>query len=375
MDNFNEQYKIELQNQEIKSNKRTLESFLCFFIAMMVIWVLTALNIFIIELKTINFAFAMASVLLLVPLIVFFRGNLSVPWVKYMLIFVLCTMVGCITSTLSIHAVLLYVTPLIFALQYRRKRMLWYAYFVNAFTMAYSCLISFFFGICDLNILLQSNQTRSWYLGNYDGSALTISLNENPVLVVLLFEVVPRCIILLIFTIVLQYIIRSNEEDVKRIAELTYRKETDIRTRLFNKNKYEEMVEEYYPNIENVAVIFWDMNNLKITNDRYGHAEGDSLIEKMSAALYEQSDGRCRVYRVGGDEFLMVIDNPLPDEMLDRIALVKKKLSTMPSVGGLKVSSAVGYAEGAGKDILEVEKRADKMMYADKEKFKKDMTL
>ena len=371
MDNFNEQYRIELRNQEIKSNKRTLKSFLSFFIAMLVIWILTAVDIFDIDIRIISSAFSMATVLLVVPLVVFLRGNLSVPWVKYILIYVLCIMVGCITATLSVHAVMLYVIPLIFALQYRRKRMLWYAYIVNAFNMAMSCLISFYYGICDLNVLLQSNHTRGWYLSHYDGTALTIALNDNPVMVVLLFEAFPRCIILLIFTILLQYIIQSNGEDVKRIAELTYRKETDIRTRLFNKNKYEEMVTEYYPGIENVAVIFWDMNNLKVTNDRYGHAEGDSLIEKMSAVLYEQSDNRCRVYRVGGDEFLMIIDNPLPDETCDRVTAVKKRLAVTPSVGGLTVSSAVGYAEGAGKDILDIEKQADRMMYIDKERSKR----
>lgn len=366
MNNFNEQYQLELQNQEMKSNLSTLKSFLWFFAAMVVIWGLTVLNVFIIDLRIVSFAFTMALAFFLVPLIVFFRGNLSVPWVKYMLIFVLCTMVGCITSALSVHAVLLYAMPLIFALQYRRRRMLWYAYLVNVFTMAYSCLISFFHGICDLNILLQSNKTRSWYLGNYDGTALTISLNEKPVLMVLMFEVVPRCIIILFFTILLQYIIRSNEEDVKRIAELTYRKETDISTKLFNKNKFHEMVEEYYPQVERIAVIFWDLNNLKATNDRYGHAQGDALIERMSSALYEHADDRCRVYRIGGDEFLMVIDNPVGMEAVDTIAAVKKKLSTMQDDGGIDVSSAVGWAEGKGADITEIEKQADKMMYIDK---------
>lgn len=54
--------------------------------------------------------------------------------------------------------------------------------------------------------------------------------------------------------------------------------------------------------IERVAVIFWDLNNLKVTNDRFGHAEGDALIEKMSAILCGWMSRRCRVYRVGGDD-------------------------------------------------------------------------
>lgn len=371
MEDFYEHYRIELQNQEMKSNRRTLKSLLWLLAAIGVIWGLTALNVFIIDLRIISVSFIMVLILLLVPLIVFLRGNLSVNWVKYVLILVLCIMVGCITSSLSEYAVLLYVMPLLFALQYHRKRMLWFAYIVNVFTMAYSCLISFFYGICDLDILFRSNQTRSWYLGNYDGAALTINLNENPVLVVLLAEVVPGSIIILIFTILLLYTIKSNVEDIKRIAELTYRKETDISTKLFNKNKYEEMVVDYYPYVDRVAVIFWDMNNLKATNDKYGHAQGDVLIERMSAALYEHAADRCRVYRIGGDEFLMVIDNPVDNETVDVIASVKKKLSSMQADGGIDVSSAVGWAEGDGRDIAEIEKQADKMMYIDKANSKK----
>lgn len=44
MNDLNEQYKIELKLQEKKSNVRTLKSFLWFFIAMVVIWLLTAVD-------------------------------------------------------------------------------------------------------------------------------------------------------------------------------------------------------------------------------------------------------------------------------------------------------------------------------------------
>lgn len=76
MNDLNEQYKIELKLQEKKSNVRTLKSFLWFFTAMVVIWVLTAVDFFVI------------------PLIVYIRGNLDDVWVKYMLLAVLCIVVG-----------------------------------------------------------------------------------------------------------------------------------------------------------------------------------------------------------------------------------------------------------------------------------------
>lgn len=372
MNDLNEQYKIELKLQEKKSNVRTLKSFLWFFIAMAVIWVLTAVDFFVIDTRWVTIAFSISTAFFVIPMIVYIRGNLDDVWVKYMLLAVLCIVVGVMNSVLSMHTVFLYVLPLIFALQYRRRIPLWYAYIVNCFTLAGSSIFAFYKGMCDANLLISGNHTREWYMSRYDGTAFAVELNRNPLFVILIFEVLPRCIILLIFTIILRYIITSNEEDAKRIAELTYRKETDLRTRLFNKNKYEEMLEGYYPDIERVAVIFWDLNNLKVTNDRFGHAEGDALIEKMSAILYGWMNRRCRVYRVGGDEFLMVLDNPEASETENMIAGIRRQMSESRTDNGFVISSAVGYSEGSGKDICEVVKQADESMYKDKARCKRN---
>ena len=370
MNDLNEQYNIELRYQEKKSNVRTLRSFLCFFIAMAVIWLLTAVDFFVIETKPVTLAFSIATAMMAAPLVVFLKGNLEDSWVKYMLLGVLCFIVGILNGILAYHAVFLYVLPLIFAIQYRKKAPLWYAYIVNCFTMAGSTLFSFYKGICDINLIFDGNHSRDWYMERYDGTALTAPLNSNPVFVILVFAVLPRCIILLIFTIVLRYIIKSNAEDAKRIAELTYRKETDIRTKLFNKNKYEEMIASYYPGIDKVAVIFWDLNNLKLTNDRYGHAEGDALIDKMSTILHAYMYGGCRVYRVGGDEFVMIIDNGDDEQAKELITSIRKRISEMRTDNAFRISSAVGYAVGTGKDIRDVVKRADEKMYLDKARCK-----
>ena len=59
-----------------------------------------------------------------------------------------------------------------------------------------------------------------------------------------------------------------------------------------NKNKYEEMVKTYYPYIDNIRAIFWDLNNLKMINDTYGHDYGDKAIERLSSVLYSFVDER-----------------------------------------------------------------------------------
>lgn len=201
---------------------------------------------------------------------------------------------------------------------------------------------------------------------------LNIPFNENPVFIIIVFEVFPRSIMLFVFSIMMQYTVVSSNEDAYRIAQLTYLKETDTKTRVFNKNKYVEMVTEYYPKLEAIAVLFWDLNNLKKINDKFGHAMGDMIIEKLSSALSMHSGDRCRVYRIGGDEFLMVIDNPGQDEPETIIQLVQDKLKADNAGNEIKVSSAVGFAVGSGADILEIVKIADAHMYENKRHSKED---
>lgn len=83
-------------------------------------------------------------------------------------------------------------------------------------------------------------------------------------------------------------------------------------------------------------------------------------------------DRRCRVYRVGGDEFLMVLDNPEASETENMIAGIRRQMSETRTDNGFVISSAVGYSEGSGKDICEVVKQADESMYKDKARCKRN---
>ena len=131
--------------------------------------------------------------------------------------------------------------------------------------------------------------------------------SKMPVVVIIVYRILPQLLILFVFVMIIQHTIGSMREDAYRIAELTYRKEVDSATRLYNKNKYEDMLANYYTMVERVAVVLWDINNLKEINDRMGHGMGDKLIETMSGAIYAQTDSRKKAYRIGGDEFVMLI--------------------------------------------------------------------
>ena len=366
MNDIREQYEKELIYQEIKSNKHTLKGIAWFLAAAVLIWSLNIIGFFEVDQKLITIALVSTIVLFIPAMIFYFKGDLSKPWVKYLFLSLICIVSSVIITFMSYHAVLLYVIPLLFAIQYRRQSTIWFVYAVNTITMTISSLASFYYGICDLNILLQSQHVRDWYLNIITDGALNIPFNEDPVFVIIVFEVFPRSIIMLVFSIMMRYTVVSSNEDAYRIAQLTYMKETDTKTRVFNKNKYEDMVKEYYPKIERITVLFWDLNNLKAINDECGHAVGDQAIEKFSSILLEYSSDKRNVYRIGGDEFLIIIDNPSDNEAEFIINEVKTKLNK-GNQGDIKnISSAVGLASGKGKDIFEVVKRADANMYKDK---------
>lgn len=372
MEDFKEQYQQELIYQEIKSNKRTLKGFCWFLITVAFIWLLTVTDFFEVDKKLISIAF-LSNVVLFIPAVsIYVKSDLSKAWIKYFLLSLICIVSGVIASFLSFHAVLAYVMPLLFAAQYRRRSTIWFAYAVNTVTMLISSLVSFFYGLCDLNLLLQSQHVRSWYLEHMTEGVLNIPFNENPVFIIVVFEVFPRSIILLVFSVMMQYMVVSSNEDAYRIAQLTYLKGTDTKTKVFNKNKYMEMVEDYYPGIEQISVLFWDLNNLKLINDRFGHSVGDLAIEKLSSALVSHASNRCRVYRIGGDEFLMIIDDPRKDEPEKMIRSVQEKLESEHADHEVKVSSAVGVALGSGADILDVVKDADSRMYENKKRSKEE---
>lgn len=370
MDEFKEQYFQELDYQEIKSNRYTLKGFCWFLLAVAFIWLLTVLGFFEVDKKLTTIAFFVNLVLFIPAMYIFVRVDLSKSWIKYFLLSLLCIVSAVFAAFLSFHAVLAYVVPLLFAVQYRRSRTIWFVYIVNTVTMLISSLVSFYYGICDLNLLLESQHVRSYYLEIITEGALNIPFNEDPVFIIIVFEVFPRSIILFVFSIMMQYMVLNSNEDAYRIAQLTYWGGTDSKTKVFNKNRYVEMVEEYYPQIEQVAVLFWDLNNLKKINDKYGHAMGDMAIEKLSSALSAHSDDRCRVYRIGGDEFLLIIENPEQEEPEAVIRSIQERLKAGNVNAEVKVSSAVGLAFGTGADILEVVKTADACMYENKKRGK-----
>ena len=101
MNTFSKLYDTELHNQEIKSNKRTLMGFCWFFLTLLLVWVLTMINFFLISKFLISLSLGFTVLLLIPPVIIYKKTDLSSPWIKYLFLALISIICSIITAYLS----------------------------------------------------------------------------------------------------------------------------------------------------------------------------------------------------------------------------------------------------------------------------------
>ena len=153
----------------------------------------------------------------------------------------------------------------------------------------------------------------------------------------------------------------------------------DSLTGVRNRTSYIDAVEKLNRRIEQglsrFAVVLLDINYLKQVNDRFGHPTGSELIKrsaKIICSIFKHSP----VFRVGGDEFVVFLEN---DDYQNRAALIEEldrecaEAFIIDGVNRIPVSVARGLAEydpETDERIEDVAKKADHRMYAHKEQVK-----
>jgi len=154
---------------------------------------------------------------------------------------------------------------------------------------------------------------------------------------------------------------------------------TDVLTGTFSRTAFTNDIrksEEKYKKLHagQVAVFMFDLNNLKKCNDEFGHENGDRYIKSVSSVITEAVglDGRC--YRMGGDEFSALVEIRNKHQIDSILSTVKQRMDELNSEKFVvNMSVAAGYAvfdRDSDQSIEDTMRRADEMMYENKQKMK-----
>ncbi len=183
------------------------------------------------------------------------------------------------------------------------------------------------------------------------------------------FFIVPRSLICLAITLTCSTISKIVRNNIKYAQDLEKVAEIDEMTGVFNRNKYLSMTSEGYMQEDKLAVIFGDINYLKQTNDTLGHEKGDMLIKTVAGVIRHISSQFDQVYRIGGDEFVMIMRGGDEASVQKKIKEWDEAVAMLGKIETIPVSASYGYAFGKGCELESIIKEADAMMYENKRKF------
>jgi diguanylate cyclase (GGDEF)-like protein len=143
----------------------------------------------------------------------------------------------------------------------------------------------------------------------------------------------------------------------------------DVMTGLYNRAFFDEtLLKLESERRDPISVIIMDLNNLKITNDRYGHQAGDQLIRRTGEVLKASLDDGYIAARIGGDEFTLIL--PDTDEqsayaMMERVVSLVDMNNKFYREPELSLSLGSATSE-PGLPLQKVISMADKTMYSNK---------
>ncbi|MGE5379471.1 MAG: HD domain-containing phosphohydrolase [Methylocystaceae bacterium] len=160
-------------------------------------------------------------------------------------------------------------------------------------------------------------------------------------------------------------VFRDITEKVLAERQLAYLRFHDKLTGVYNRDYVDSILQEWNcTESMPFSLILGDVNGLKLTNDVFGHLEGDRLLIQVASIMLEASRDQDIVARWGGDEFLILMPGASAAEA-ETISYRIHKFCEEAAADPIKVSIALGIAtrENQGISIDDVFKDAEDMMY------------
>lgn len=154
----------------------------------------------------------------------------------------------------------------------------------------------------------------------------------------------------------------------QRMVDMKKREMKDNLTGLLNRDGLEMEIKGFVATTqrhnEHAIIFFFDLDDLKVTNDKFGHKKGDELLLNTAKALRKTFRSSDIIARVGGDEFCAITALLKKEEIEILLArLFEETANIKLSVGFSNVETVENFEDALNK--------ADTRMYIDKNSRKK----
>ncbi len=171
------------------------------------------------------------------------------------------------------------------------------------------------------------------------------------------------------FILFLEYYHRV--EETNTMEQLAYK---DGLTGIGNRMAFNHRL-ELLPAKKYIGFVHFDVNNLKSTNDSYGHLEGDKLLKIAADCIQDSFKNIGRVYRYGGDEFTVILEQYREKDIKSALNNLEEAVDKINAENerDWEVAIAYGYTNfdsKLDKNLLNTLDRADGLMYVCKKHMK-----
>lgn len=197
-----------------------------------------------------------------------------------------------------------------------------------------------------------------------------------------------------------------NSDEIKKIKSELHKKSLEIKrlknlvvkdelTGLYNRRGFKEEVEKFFKDvlfikqnpslrkhvfIDELSVLFLDIDNFKKVNDTYGHKTGDNVLKFVSSIISQKVRILDRVGRWGGEEIVIALIGANEEDAYQKAEEIRKAIKSrvkIPIHPDLTVTVSCGAAtlETGLSSLDELVQRADKAMYEAKHNRGKDNTV
>jgi len=369
---------IYLEETEVKPNRYAILILSIMVAGVALCWVLNEIGIFRVGKMEMRIGSIIPLIVVAIPLTMMLsdKRNLEKSWIKYVVMAASIIITMITTTFMTFHTTIMLIFPICIGMLYRSKKLGMIAVAGSILCTIVSPVLGYVLGTWDVPlfqelILIATN-------GTTEIIGATPEITTISIIKILLYRVFPQLIMVGSLSILMFRAISIGVDHVNNQMKLNTISHRDALTGLYNQNYYKEILSD--KTLSGPAgVLFFDVNGLKAANDINGHEYGDILLKRSAQSILNVLDSdMISGFRVGGDEFLVIMEGATAEDVEKKLLDWDASLRTVnreniSMYGGLQCSVAVGYVVGDLKNLERLVKDADEMMYRNKSIMKSKM--